>query len=77
MCIDEVEDEQRKWEEAIEKSKGQLKGEVSIGTSLTPEDEYVKATFSEPKKRETKRTKETEVDLAKNKRKNKNPGSLF
>lgn len=77
MATEDIEDELRKWEEAIEKQRTGLKGDVSIGTTLKPEDEYIKATFSEPKKKETKRTKEKEVDLSKNKRKNKNPGSLF
>ena len=67
----DIDKEMEDWEDSIEDHKAPLKGEVTISTSLNPKKSYLDASFSEPKPRQTKRSKEVEVDLKKNKRGNK------
>lgn len=71
----EIDDEMEKWEEALSQRRDGLKGEVTHSSTVKPEDAFIKATFGEPKPKESKRTKEVEVDLGKKKKRNKN--SLF
>lgn len=72
----DIDDEMEKWEEALANRKMDLKGEVTHNSTVKSEDTFVKATFEEPKQKVSKRTKETDVDLSKNKKK-RNKNNLF
>lgn len=72
----EIDDEMEKWEEALSQRRDGLKGEVTHNSTVKSEEAFIKVTFGEPKAKESKRTKEADVDLGKNKKK-RNKNSLF
>jgi hypothetical protein len=67
----DIEDEMKKWEESISSKSVPLKGEVILSMDIEPKESFMTASFDEPKARESKRTKETEIVLKKGKKRNK------
>jgi len=76
MEVVDVEKQMEEWEEHSTEKRGTLKGDVKISSDAPRAAAYLSASFPEPKKRESKRTKESEVDLKKSKR-GKNKNELF